>query len=248
LDIRLPDASLALPAAAFVVALGGAVPGLYLHSIPRAARAAIPFSGGILLGVSLFGLLPELAREMGWVRGLPIFAAGYFLLMLLDRYAFAVCPSCSHDHDHSDCSSALHGYTVPLVLAAAAHAFLDGWGLVGSENGVSAGVRIAFPVAVMLHKLPEGLALGAIFRASTNSRGVALGWCVVAEAATVLGGVAGLRLTPHLGSGWTNYPLAITGGCFLYLGYHAIHGKWRAGATGVAGAAILQQGARVLWG
>jgi zinc transporter ZupT len=248
LDIRLVDSSLALPAVAFAVAVGGAIPGLYLQSIPRGARAVIPFSGGILLGVSLFGLLPELAQEIGWVRGLPVFAAGYLLLMLLDRYVFAVCPSCSHDHNHSDCSSALHGYTVPLVLAAAAHAFLDGWGLVSVDNGASAGVRIAFPVAVMLHKLPEGLALGAIFRASTKSRGRALGWCVAAEAATVAGGLAGVRLTPLLGAGWTNYPLAIAGGAFLYLGYHAIHGKWRAGVTGVAGAAMLQQGARVLWG
>ncbi|MCU1258218.1 MAG: zinc/iron permease [Bryobacterales bacterium] len=248
MNLRLPDGTLILPAAAFAVAVAGAVPGLYLNSIPRAARVAIPFSGGILLGVSLFGLLPELAGEIGWLRGLPVFAAGYLLLLLLDRYVFAVCPSCSHDHNHSDCSSALHGFTVPLVFAASAHAFLDGWGLVGAEHGVSAGVRIAFPVAVMLHKIPEGLALGAILRASTRSRGTAFAWCVAVEAATLVGGAAGIRLTPHLGSAWTNYPLAVAGGCFLYLGYHAIHGKWRPAVTGIAGAAVLQQGARVLFG
>ncbi len=239
--------NLLLPCIAFAVALVGAIPGLYLNSIPRAAQAAIPFSGGILLGVSLFGLLPELAGELGWLRGLPVFAVGYVALHILDRYSFAVCPSCKHDHNHNDCAQPLHGFTVPLACAAAAHAFLDGWGLVSAQSGVSSGVKLVFPIAVMIHKLPEGLALGAILKASTKSRAGALGWCAAAESATVLGGLAGLELTPHLGSAWTNYPLAIAGGAFLYLGYHAIHGRWKTAIGGMAGAAVIQQGARVLF-
>ena len=239
--------NLLLPVIAFAVALAGAIPGLYLNSLPRAARTAIPFSGGILLGVSLFGLLPELAGEIGWLRGLPVFALGYLLVYLLDRYSFAVCPACSHDHNHNDCAQALHGFTVPLACAAAAHAFLDGWGLVSAQSGAGTGVRLAFPIAVLLHKFPEGLALGAILKASTKGRGAALAWCAVAESTTVLGGFAGLELTPRLGSAWTNYPLAVAGGCFLYLGYHAIHGRWKAAAGGIAGAAVLQQSARLLF-
>ena len=211
----------------------------------RGARSVIPFSGGLLVAVALFGLLPELAREIGWIRGVPVFGAGYLLLFWLDRRF--------HGHAHLDVEEAPAGYTgeftVPLVLAASAHAFLDGWGL--ASAGRSGAVGLVFPVAVMLHKAPEGLALGAIFRASTGSRGKAFGLCFVAEAATFAGGWAGIVLTPHLGSAWTNYPLAIAGGCFLYLGYHAVEGEWRRyglravwvpTAIGLVGAAAVQSG------
>jgi len=118
-----------------------------------------------------------------------------------------------------------------------------------------AGVRIALPMAVVLHKIPEGIALGAIMRAAVLSRPTALGLCVAAESATLLGGAAGLELAPRLGAAWISYPLAIAGGFFFYLGFHAVHGEWkRRGAlpafmpalTGAAGAAALQQGVRVL--
>lgn len=254
----LAPAMFTLPVLAFAVALCGAVPGIALGRAPRQMRIVAPFSGGLLLGIALFGLLPELADEMGWMRGLPVYAAGYGLLLLVDRYLHAVCPSCAHSHHHEDCAASLHGFAGPLACAAAAHAFLDGWGLasVRAVPGAAEAVRLGFPVAVMLHKLPEGLALGAIFRASTKTRRGAMAWCALAESATLVGGWAGVALTPKLGSAWTNYPLALAGGCFLYLGYHAVHGEWRrggvgamvAGAAGVAAAAVVQRGVGMMLG
>jgi zinc transporter ZupT len=238
---------------AFAVALLGALGGLWMAALPKSARAVIPFSGGLLIGVAFFGLLPELAVEIGWLQGPLVFAAGYLILFLVDRNLHAICPSCSHDHNHNDCSRSLHGFTGPLLIAAAIHAFLDGWGLSSAAWGNSAAVRLAFPVAVMLHKIPEGLALGAIFRAAAKSRAAAFGWCFLAESATLAGGWAGVSLTPRLGSAWTNYPLAIAGGCFLYLGYHAVDAEWRRfgrrpafvpALTGFTGAAMVQSAVR----
>jgi len=217
-----------LPLVAFAVALAGIVPGMYLHKVPRAARFVVLFSGILLLTVSLFGLLPELAGEIGWLKSLPIFAAGYLLLLVIDRQTQTVCPACSntHGHTHDSCEAALHGFTVPLACAAAAHAFLDGWGLSSVTGSAPAGIRFAFPAAILLHKLPEGLALGAILKSSTRTRPQAFAWAAAAESPTLIGAFAGTALTPHLGTAWTNYPLALAGGCFLYLGYHALHIGW----------------------
>ena len=239
--------ALDLLVAAFAVSLVGAYGGLWMSAIPKSARLVIPFSGGLLVGVAMFGLLPELAGEIGWLRGVPVFGAGYFLLFWLDRRF--------HNHIHNDVDHARGGFTedlvVPLLLAASAHAFLDGWGLASTRAGNSEAVRVTFPIAVMLHKAPEGLALGAIFRESTRSRGKAFVLCFVAEGVTFLGGWAGAVLTPQLGSAWTNYPLAVAGGCFLYLGYHAVEGEWRSfgvrsawlpATVGFAGAALIQSG------
>jgi len=59
---------------------------------------------------------------------------------------------------------------------------------------------------------------------------------------------------PKLGERWLHYPLAIAGGCFFYLGFHAIHAEWRRrktwtavvpGVTGAASAALLQHGVQI---
>jgi hypothetical protein len=239
---------------ATVAAVAGAAAGLLLKGAGHGTRVMVPFAGGLLVGISIFGLFPELVIEIGWFRGLALFAAGYLLLLGINRFLFPVCPSCSHDHNHDVCAAALHGFAGPLLSAALIHSALDGWSVVTAQWAAPAGVRLTLPLAVVLHKVPEGIALGAIFRAALSSRATAFAWCVLAEGATLLGGLAGLQLAPLMGQAWLSYPLAIAGGFFFYLGFHAVHGEWkRRGAlpafmpalTGAAGAAALQQGVRV---
>src|ERR1700733_909464 len=101
--------------------------GGWLTGAERRSRMVVAFSAGVLLGVAVFGLLPELAIEKGWVVSLLLFGVGYGLLIAINRYAYPVCPSCAHDHDHTSCSSELHGFAGPLIAASALHTFLDGW-------------------------------------------------------------------------------------------------------------------------
>ena len=249
----LSSAPIDAPALATLVGIGGAVVGLWLTGARERARVVIPFSAGVLLGVVAFGLMPELAAETGWPGSALLFGAGYLLLLAVNRFAYPVCPSCSHDHDHNSCTTVLHGFAGPLLGAAALHSFLDGWSIVTSQVGQPVGIRIAVPLAVALHKVPEGIALGGILRAAIRSRGAAVVWCVLAEGCTLAGAALGLMLAPYLGARWTTYPLGLAAGWLFYLGYHAIHEEWRRrgpmpacvpALTGVAGAAVLQQGVR----
>jgi zinc transporter ZupT len=244
------------PALATAVGLTGALLGLWLTGMRRRVRVVVPFSAGVLLGVALFGLVPELAVELGWGLSLLLFAAGYGLLLVLNRFVYPVCPTCSHDHDHNACPTELHGFAAPLVAAAALHSFLDGWSVATVQLAVPLGLRVAVPLAVALHKLPEGIALGGILRPSLKSRTAAVASCFGAEGATLVGGVLGLVMAPHLGSEWITYPLGIAAGWIFYLGYHAVHEEWkRRGAapacvsalTGMAGAAAIQRGAEALF-
>ena len=257
LSYHLAESSgIAAPVLATAVGLAGAVAGLWLTGIGRRARVVVPFSAGVLLGVALFGLVPELAVELGWTVSLMLFAAGYGLLLLLNRYAYPVCPTCAHDHDHNSCATALHGFAGPLILAAAMHSFLDGWSIATVQLHVPLGLRVAVPVAVALHKLPEGMALGGILQASVGSRAAAMAWCALAEGSTLFGGILGLLMAPHLGTRWITYPLGVAAGWLFYLGFHAVHEEWkRRGATaaflsaltGMAGAAAIQRGAEALF-
>jgi len=235
--------------------IAGAALGLRLSRIPYRARLVVPFAAGVLLGVPLFGLLPEFALELGWGASLLLFAAGYGVLLLINRFVYPVCPTCAHDHDHEACTTELHGFAAPLIAAAALHSFLDGWSVATAQLAVPLGLRVAVPLAVSLHKVPEGVALGGILRASVTKRTNAFAWCVLAEGTTLVGGAIGLGMGPYLGTQWITYPLGITAGWLFYLGYHAVHEEWkRRGAApaffsalaGMVSAAAIQRGAELL--
>jgi zinc transporter ZupT len=263
---------LKLPILATLVAVASAAAGVALLGHGRHTRMLIPLSGGLLIGVAVFGLIPELVLDMGWVRGVALVVAGYMLLKAVDRFAFPVCPSCAHDHSHESAQAGgsvvragvdhggaepLHGFAGPLLAATTIHAFVDGWGLVAVQAGThTPGAGTAFAAALLLHKIPEGVAIGTILRASLLTERRDRAWtafalCAAVESSTVAGGATGLWLTP---ANWVSYPLAIAGGTFLFLGVHAVHNDWkRRGArpafipalAGAAGAALLQQGLRM---
>jgi zinc transporter ZupT len=173
------------------------------------ARVLVPVSGALLAAVALFALIPETASGIGWPVALLSAAGGYLLLEIFDRMGLPVCPSCSHSH----------GFSGPLVAATAIHAFVDGWGMMAVRSSSTGHVSTAILGVLLLHKIPEGLALGTILRMSAGKAGRAAALAVLAEAPTLLGGVAGLWGAQ---TSWVDYPLALAGGAYLFLGLHAV--------------------------
>ena len=205
--------------AAFAVAYAGIV----ISAKPALARKVLPFSGLMLLMVSLLWVLPDLAQDIGWVTGSALMGTGFLLLAGIDRFVYPVCPSCSHNHDHDHCSTRLHGFAAPLLLATIIHSFFDGWALgaaqIASRQSIWAGV--------VLHKLPESLAFGILLRAAMRSRRNAIASAAGVQAAMVLGATLEIAIAPWIGPWWLHVLLAIAGGTFLYLGFHAVHGEWK---------------------
>lgn len=236
---------------AALIGVAGVFLGFWLTTAGRRTRLVVPFSAGVLLGVVFFGLLPELVEEIGWRVTAVFFALGYGILFLINRHVAPVCPSCTHDHDHHACHAVLHGFAAPMIAASMLHSFFDGWSIATAQLASHHGIRLAVSLAIALHKIPEGIALGAIVRASVSSRSAALFWSVLVEATTLLGGILGLAIAPRLGAAWIVYPLALAAGWLFYLGAHAVHEEWKrrgpvpafmTALTGIAGAAALQQG------
>lgn len=230
-----------------VVAVLSAAAGVWITSIHAISRRLVPFSGGLLMGVALFWLLPEMAEALTWPGAIAWTVAGFAALALIDRFVYPVCPACSHSHKHDECETRLHGFAVPLLVAAAVHSLLDGWIAASARDAVS--LAPAVIVAIGFHKAPEGMALGVITRASLSSRAAALAWCVAAQSATLAGAALQSNLAPHLATGSLQKLLALAAGSFLYLGGHAVHGELRRSGpapafwpalTGVAGSSVLR--------
>ncbi len=242
------------PAITIILVITGAVllvaaAGIWISGRSGKSTGIVSLSGGVLAGIALFWVLPELCKHFGWVAGPVWLMTGFFLLWLVDRFLYPVCPACSHTHDHGACSTPLHGFALPLILAAGVHSFFDGLGLAASHEAVAGELGRAVFWGIALHKLPEGLALGAILRASLRT-GVAAGAAAVATQIPMLaGGAVEILLSPYLEAQWLAVLLGIAGGSFLYLGIHTMHGEWKrrgpavaffVACAGVAAAAILR--------
>jgi len=217
---------LALLVTAFAIA--GVVIGVLIgetRGLPPKIAAA---GAGLLFGISLFWLLPEMAQRSGWAAGVLALALGAGALWCVDHFVYPICPSCSHGHDHEHCSAPpLHGFAAPILIATGVHSLLDGWSLRFLAGDEIAGM--AAQLGLALHKIPEGLAVGLITREAMNSTNKALLACIAAESLTLVGALiepgadhAGIR---HLGQLWVTGVLALVGGSFLFLGFHTVHGS-----------------------
>ena len=212
-----------------VLALAVTVAGVAISGVPELSRRILPFSGAMLLLISFLWVLPELAEDLGWFTGLAFMMIGFMLLWLIDKHVYPVCPSCSHTHDHDSCVTRLHGFAAPLLAATAIHSTFDGWALAAAHAAGRQGIW----AGVLVHKIPECIVFGIVLRAAMKSRRNALIAASLAQSATLLGAALEIQLAPHIGPYLILVLLAIAGGTFLYLGFHAVHGEWkrRAAAT-----------------
>jgi zinc transporter ZupT len=233
----------------FLLTLLGAFVGIRLAEIPAISRRVLPFSGGLLGGVALFWILPEIAERNGWLSASAGLIAGFSLLFLVDRFLYPVCPTCSHTHHHEDCSRSLHGFAAPLLIASGLHSFFDGWSLAVSQQKGFESLKIAFLAGIAIHKLPEGLALGALLIAALGTPWRAMLGATAAQSMMLAGGVLATLIADHLAPQWTVAFLSVAAGAFVYLGYHAIDSEYQQGGfrkawmpalTGAAGAAVLR--------
>jgi len=200
-----------------LLALVGVTAGILLGQSRILSAHLAAAGGGLLFGVALFWLIPEIAEKSSRSAAITLAIVATIAMLLVDK----VLVHTGH--------SPRQGVIAPLVTASAIHSFLDGWSVRALAGQTLAGVAV--PVGLALHKLPEGLALGWITR--KTMRGV---WqAVVASAAVELATVLGAAVEPRanesgaatFGAWWSVCVLAVISGSFLFLGVHAVLPSWR---------------------
>ena len=228
------------PSAATLLLLGllALVPGPLLYGAARLSGRMMPALDGFLLvamgGLVLLYLLPDSAALAGWVPAAAAVAAGLWLPALAGRRL----PSLRRP---------VHVAALLLGLAAlAVHAWADGLALSGQAGGHPS----ATPLAVVLHRVPVGLAVWFLLRPPYG----------LAPALAALGGLAAATAGGFLGIGagetavtgsraWGLFQ-ALTAGALLHLVLHrawpvaagaegAAPRRWHPGLGAVAGLALV---------
>ncbi len=216
-----------------LLALTGVIAGVLIGQSRSLSAHLAAAGGGLLFGIALFWLLPDIAPTAGWPKAIGLSIAACLALMLADRALI-----------HTG-HSPRHGVVGPVLAATALHSLLDGW----SVRAV-AGARvtdIAVPLGLALHKIPEGVALGWLTGRSLHSKwkaGLASGGI---ELLTLAGAFIEPRANHYgveeFGAWWTAVMLAIIAGGFAFLGFHAVLPNWRnAGVVLVFFATLLLVG------
>jgi hypothetical protein len=221
---------MAIPWLLTLLGLAGVAAGVYLGHARVLSALLAAAGGGLLFGISLFWLIPEIGLTTGRWLALALALLAAAMMAGLDRLLL-----------HAG-HSPRQGILWPVLAAMALHSFLDGW----SVRALAARPlpEIAAPVGLALHKIPEGIAAGWIARRSTSS-----GWnAAAAGGAAQLATVAGALIEPgadrlgttRFGEGWPAAVVAIIAGSFLFLGFHAVLPHWKkASVLAVFGATVL---------
>jgi zinc transporter ZupT len=211
---------------AFALAVGGGVLGATLGTSHRRLCALISVGAGSLLGVTLFAILPETLHALEWWQLLLGLASGYAVFALVSKYIFHVCPACAASHFDEATTHHFSEIASAMMLALAIHCTVDGLAMAaGGEKAEGHATGFTIVLAVCVHKIPEGLALGALLLGAGLSRKKIIYYVMSVEATTLLGGAVGFIFFPNASAFWLAIALAHAGGGFLFLATHAMLGE-----------------------
>src|SRR5215475_3087748 len=216
---------------AFLLALVGGALGTSLARSHKLLCALISLGAGTLLGVTAFAIVPEGFANLQWWGVLVALASGYFLFLIITKYVYHVCPACAASHFDEATRHRFSEFATAMMIALAIHCTADGIALAAGHEAHASRIHggraldYSLVLAVCVHKIPEGLALGALLLGAGFTRAKALGLVAAVEATTLLGGVLGALVVRNISYAWLAAILTHVGGGFLFLAAHAVRGE-----------------------
>lgn len=220
----MKENSFAFVILAFALAVIGGALGATLGTSHKRLCALISVGAGSLLGVTVFAILPEAWHDLNLWQLLLALGSGYLVFSIISKYIFHVCPACAASHFDEATTHRFSEIASAMMLALAIHCTVDGLAMAAGNQEKDV-VNLAIILAICVHKVPEGLALGALLLGAGLSRGGIIYRVASVEATTLLGGAIGLLFLPNLPPFWLSVALAHAGGGFIFLASHAVIGE-----------------------
>ena len=184
--------------------------GVVALRMARELATAIALTGGVVVAVALFSVLPEAIEAVGDPQRVGLLVGAGFVAFFLAERALVL--------HHRDDDEHVHAHAQVGALGAAglsAHSFVDGLGI-GLAFGLSNETGLLVLVAVLAHDFADGLnTVGFVLRQS-GDRARAIRWLTVDAVAPLAGAIVGSAISvsqESLGS-----LLAVYAGFFLFMG------------------------------
>lgn len=200
---------IAVPLAGLTVlsTLAGGALAIRLH---RELKTAIALSGGIVVAVALFDLVPEALEAIGDDRRVTtLVGAGFLLFFIAERFLVL-------HHRDEPAQARAHGDVGALgAVALAFHTFTDGLGI-GLAFGLDTETGILVLFAVISHDFADGINAVTFIMSQGGSRAAALRWLALVAIAPLFGALIGSAL--DVSERTLGHLLALYAGIFLYIG------------------------------
>jgi zinc transporter ZupT len=201
---------IAIPLTAFAVLTtiaGGALALRMSHSLPT----AIALSGGVVVAVALFDVLPEaielLPDDPSTVAALV--GAGFLTFFLFERVLVL-------HHRDQPADARAHGQVGTMgALGLSAHSFIDGLA-VGLAFGADTSTGVLVLIAVLSHDFADGLNTVSFVLSQSQDRRQAIRWLVTDAVAPLIGATVGALI--QVSDATLGHLLAFYAGFFLYMG------------------------------
>jgi zinc and cadmium transporter len=171
----------------------------------RALDVMLAFAAGFMISVAMIDLLPDALARDGHVAA--VIALGGYVAVHLTQHVIG-----THFHFGEETHHVSEAVSLSALIGLLLHTFVDGVA-VASGFGVGGAVGALVFTAVILHKVPEGLAISSLFLAAGQGKQRAFLAACALGAATILGVV----LTEQIGA-LRDHGLALAAGVTLYVG------------------------------
>ena len=196
---------LAIPLAGLTVlsTLAGGIVALKMH---RDLQTLIALTGGVVVAVALFDVLPEAMEATGDPDRVAALVGAFFLA----ERALVL-----HHRDEPELARA-HGQVGALGAAGLSlHSFVDGLGI-GFAFNLSTGTGLLVFLAVISHDFADGLNTVSFVLRQSDDRKRAIRWLTIDALAPLLGAIVGSLLT--VSEHTLGQLLTVYAGFFLFMG------------------------------
>lgn len=184
--------------------------GLTALRFHRNLDSLIALSGGIVVAVALFDVLPEAIDGISDSRRVTsLVAAGFLGFFFFHRMVVL------HHRDDLDQARAHHRVGALGAGALSVHSFIDGLGI-GLAFGVDTATGFLVFIAVISHDFADGLNTVSFVLRQSEDRRRAIRWLTIDAAAPLLGAIVGslVSVSEHT----LGQLLAVYAGFFLFMG------------------------------
>jgi ZIP family zinc transporter len=187
--------------------LGGGFAALRLH---RDLTTLIALTGGVVVAVALFDVLPEALDAVGSPRRvMAVVGAGFLLFFLVERSIVL------HHRDEVEQARAHSQVGILAAAGLSVHSFIDGLGI-GLAFHLNTATGLLVFLAVITHDFADGLNTVSFVLRQSDDRRRAMRWLGLDAAAPVVGAIVGSSV--HVSERGLGYLLAAYAGAFLFLG------------------------------
>src|SRR3954452_7409261 len=228
---------IAIPFACITVLMtlfGGRIALKLSHNLPT----VIAFTGGIVVAVALFDVLPEAIDAIGNAQTTAALVGGGFLAFFLVERLLVL-----HHRDDPAQARAHHQVGALGAIGLSAHSFIDGLGI-GLAFGLDTSTGVLVFIAVAAHDFADGMNTVSFVLMQSGNRRQAARWLIADAAAPLLGALVGASVV--ISENALGHVLALYVGFFLYMGAtdllpeaHHEHASWSRVALTVAGFALI---------